>query len=314
MSLGKGCRPHPDVHIPRIIVTDRSRRRRQRDRKQIARSTEKKESRAERSQRHREQRRIARENIKPAQLDDGKAERRRQRCERRRQFRQRRRIAGRRVARHRERQKAIVKRGIPDSLQIGSITIQRIRPKKIQEALSYPIYKQIGHTIIRKTPIVRRHYTLRRRGVGRDKNQAMLPRPEPNDTGLGKLGSKKIFFQKKWYSNPMNVHADFDCENYQQIMARIIVWHRDIVAAKCILYVGKYTKHSLFFVLFQLQFQFVCFRPLSCIRKENPRIVPPTTRTDKTTNSTETAKTIMSNQDNRMLFSVNRVQQTKTKH
>lgn len=199
----KVCRDCPGESVATWIVTDRSRRRRQRDRKQIAaetgqKSRSKQQWRAKRSMRHREERRAK----QPERPND--TERKRKRRERRRKLRQRRVVAGRRhIARHRE------------------------RSKKYNEEGSTKKFKRFG--------------------VARVSND---PRPQPNDSGLGELGSKNIVFEKTWHSNPTN--EEFGHANQEQRPARTIVFHRDIVAALCILYVGKYTKNLLFVVVFQL--------------------------------------------------------------
>lgn len=209
----KMCINCPGVPVATAIVTDRSRRRRQRERKQIIAEFGKKPRiqppRAVRTRRHREKRRANR----PEPPND--TERRRERREQRRKLRQRRVVAGRRhIARHRERSK-----------------------KHIQKTF------QIGQTTCRR---------LRRYGLARVSKQ---PRPQPNDSGEGELGSKKIIFEKTWHSNPTNGdfgHAEGEHQQQQRPPPRTIVFHRDISAALCILYIGEYTKNSLF-VVFQMQ-------------------------------------------------------------
>lgn len=205
------CIPHEAVNLPPKIITDRSRRRRQRERKEIARNqpVQPVETKAEISERHREQRRIARSIEYPVQLNDAKAMRRCQRRERRRKLRKRRQIASRRAAWHRKKKKKkppIDEEEPPDE------------DEDEVEADAQP-----------------------------------KPQPKPRrqiiDTGEGKLGSKRIIFKKKWHSNPG--------VELERAAACPVVWHRDIVAAKCILYVGKYASEqniNYFFGVFEFHF------------------------------------------------------------
>lgn len=169
----KDCTPqHPLVNLPSKIVTDRSRRRRQRDRKRLANNESEKsqesvkETRAERSHRHREKRRIARKNVDPLQNidpNDAKALKQHKRRERRRRLRKQRRIAGRRVARHRNDKIIPAKPELPDVIRIGDVVMRRLGA---------------------------------RRKAKNDVTIRLEPRPQPNNTGEGKLESKKIIFKK----------------------------------------------------------------------------------------------------------------------
>jgi hypothetical protein len=127
-----------------------------------------------------------------------------------------------------------VKLGLPPVLHVGAITIRRTKDNVTLSSL--PIYKNIGDTTVRKVPIVRRRTAARRYGARRKNNQ--VERPQPIDTGLGQLGSKMIIFQKKWHSN-----LDTD-DQLERVSKRTIVWHRDIAAAKCIMFKGKYEIYS----------------------------------------------------------------------
>lgn len=214
----KYCQPHhPHVNLPPLIVTDRSRRRRQRDRKRLANNEPTtsqiiaKETRAERSQRHREERRIARKNVDPLQNidpNDVKALKRYNRRERWRRVRKQRRIAGRRVARHRNDKTVRPVHELPDVIRMGDLVMRNLGARHKGK-------KQV---------------TIR-----------LEPRQQPNDTGGGLLGSKKIIFEKNWHPSPLPVQMG-DADTHQQCQqqpACTVVWHRDICAAKCILYVGK---------------------------------------------------------------------------
>lgn len=241
-----GCIPHEAVNLPPKIITDRSRRRLQRDRKEIARNqpvqpVQPVATRAKLSERRREQRRIARSIKNPLQLDDTKAMKRHQRRERRRK---RRKIAGRKVARHRRKKK-------------WKPPIDEEPDEDNDEAEA-------------------------------EADAQPKPQPKPRrqiiDTGVGKLGSKRILFQKKWHSSP-GVELD-------RAAACPVVWHRDIVAAKCILYVGKYeSERNIHYFFGVFEFHFICFRPLSCIWIANSRIILSATRTEEAINSCEAAKT-----------------------
>lgn len=205
----KVCVHCPGEPIATKIITNRSQRRRQREKRMAKGPTVELESRAERSKRHREERRAR--FVYP-----NDTEKRRKRRERRRELRQRRVVQGRRhIARHRERAK-----------------------------------KGGGRYQEEETA------TRRRYGVARVSNE---PRPEPNNSGAGKLGSKRILFEKTCHLNPVNGpfgHAnEMPQQQQQQPSARTIVFHRDIAAALCILYVGEYTKNRLFVVVVAFKFQ-----------------------------------------------------------
>lgn len=64
-----------------------------------------------------------------------------------------------------------------------------------------------------------------------------IPIESEQPTNEGRLGLRKSYFRKNWYLNPEDVEID---AAEPQPRPYTIVWHRDIVAALCILYKGKH--------------------------------------------------------------------------
>lgn len=74
----------------------------------------------------------------------------------------------------------------------------------------------------------------------------MDPAKQPQEFQLGRLESQKMYFWKNWHLNPANgvQMEDNAADNdqpplQQQPRACPIVWHRDVVAARCMIYKGK---------------------------------------------------------------------------
>ncbi|XP_055311411.1 uncharacterized protein LOC129574069 isoform X1 [Sitodiplosis mosellana] len=185
----KDCRPHKDVRLPPVIVTDRSRRRKQRDRKQNAsQKPTANVTRAERAEKHRENRRSERESHNPEQLDTEQAVRRYNRRIRRRELRQRRRVAGHRSRKVTKQPEA--ESDLPGFDKIGDTSICKIRAKNRKAK------PQLWQRI---------HY-------------------DATDKGIGLLGSKKIAFQKNWHSSPMNDRNAFTVTWHRDICAKCILY------------------------------------------------------------------------------------------
>lgn len=247
------CTPHPTVEPPDVIVTNASRRLRQAERKMLAKNKPLVTNTAQTDEQLRAE---YSQNHRDERLNKRIAVEQ-QRTTRRRTRRRKLRIAGRRIARKRRKNRR------KSNEQKLEEEYKQWPDDEEMGILVYPSYMEVGDITI--------HKIVKVKDQEQQPRNQMQPRP---DTKYGKLGSKKIFFRKTWRSNP-----------------RTVVWHRDIAAAKCILYKGMY--FCLFFSAFQFQFQFqfVCFRPMHCFWVARTRIIHTTARTSTTINSSKAAKT-----------------------
>lgn len=138
----------------------------------------------------------------------------------------------------------------------------------------------------------------------------MNPANQPAEFQRGRLKSQKMYFLKKWHSNPANgVQMEDDAaaidqseqpqQQQQGNRPFSIVWHRDIVAAKCIMYKGKQCSLMkmnniiyilIYFALFSIILMPIfCYRHLFHIQFATARIDCETTTTTKKTNTQTTS-------------------------
>lgn len=110
-------------------------------------------------------------------------------------------------------------------------------------------------------------------------NQPIGDAAHPNQAITDNLLPKIVFYHKTWPVNPVNV--DFEYVNAEQIDEMEVerrvhktVWHRDIVAAKCILIKGMFCnliEFRLYFVHLELCFFDMIFKDtVTCLDFPSP--------------------------------------------